>query len=421
MERSTDAGTRAALATAEAEGVTTVWDRFQAQEPQCGFGLLGLCCRHCLMGPCRIDPFGEGPKTGTCGASADTMVARGLGRAIAAGTASHSGHAKHLAHALYKSAHGQAPDYPVRDEVKLRSVASRLGVATEGKSTEELAAKVADLALAEFSERHTPLAWVETTLTKGRKDLYNRLGVMPYGIDSAIAEMMHRTTLGVDHDPVNITLGAVKNALCDYAGMHMGTDLSDILFGTPQPVATRANLGVLKEHAVNIAVHGHNPVLSDIVVQVAQEMDREAVAAGAREGINVVGICCTGNEVMMRHKIPLACNSIAQEMAIVTGAVDAIVADYQCVFPSLVEIAQHYHTKVITTMSIAKTPGATHVDFKEETARQNAQEIIRLAIEAFKNRDGRPVHIPKEISSALAGFSVEAIVGALSAVNKEDP
>ena len=279
MERSTDAGTRAALAIAQEQGITTIWDRFDAQQPQCGFGLLGVCCRHCLQGPCRIDPFGEGPKAGTCGASADTMVARGLGRAIAAGTASHSGHAKHLAHTLHKAAHGHAPDYPIRDEAKLRALASRLGVATQGKSTMELAAKVADLALAEFSERHTPLAWVETTLTKGRRDLFNKLGVMPYGIDSAIAEMMHRTTLGVDHDPLNITLGAIKCALCDYAGMHMGTDLSDILFGTPKPVAVKANLGVLKKDAVNLAVHGHNPVLSDIVVQVASEMNKEAVAA----------------------------------------------------------------------------------------------------------------------------------------------
>jgi carbon-monoxide dehydrogenase catalytic subunit len=409
------------LRKADQEQLETVWDRFNAQAPHCGFGELGTCCRNCMQGPCRIDPFGEGATLGACGASGDTIVARNLGRAIAAGTAAHSGHAKHLAHTLLKSAEGRAPDYPIRDEVKLKGVAERLGISTSDKSTEELAKAVARAALEDFSEKETPVAWAATNVTQGRVETFIKHGVVPTGIDSAISEVMHRTAYGVDADPINLLMGGVKCALADFAGCHMGTDLADILFGTPKPVMSTANLGVLKAEGVNITLHGHNPVLSDVIVQVASELDEEAKKAGAPEGINLVGICCTGNEALMRHGIPSATHSVSQELAILTGAVDAMVVDYQCIMPSLGTLAECNHTKLITTMSIAKIPGADHIEFTEENARETAKEIIRQGIEAFKSRDPKKVNIPPQQSTMVAGFSTEAIVGALAKVDKDDP
>lgn len=408
------------LRVAEKMGIETVWSRYEAQLPQCGFGELGTCCHNCMQGPCRIDPFGEGPQKGVCGADADTIVARNLARAIAAGAAAHSGHAKHLAHTLLAWVEGKAPDYPVKDEAKLKAVATRLGIPTEGKDVRELAKEVAEAALAEFSEKTIPLAWVTTTLTRGRIEKAVQYNVVPTGIDSAISEIMHRTSYGVDADPVNILLGGVKCALADFAGCHMATDLSDILFGTPKPLVSIANMGALKPDAVNVALHGHNPVLSDVIVQVASEMEAEAKAAGAR-GINLVGICCTGNEVLMRHGVPPVTHSVSQEMVILTGALDAMVVDYQCAMPALASVAECFHTKLITTMPIAKIPGATHVEFKEEEAREKAKEILRLAIEAFKKRDPAKVRIPDYAPKAYVGFSTESIIEALAQVNKEDP
>jgi len=421
MEKSTDSATLSALKEAEKSGIKTVWDRYEAQQPQCGFGESGLCCRNCMQGPCRISPFEDGPQLGVCGANADVMVARWVSRAVAAGTAAHGGHAKHMAHTLLKSAKGEAADYPVKDEAKLRALAARIGV--NGGDTKELARQVAMKALEEFSEKETPLAWAASTMTKGRVDTFLKLGVVPTGIDSVVAESMHRTTYGVDADPVNLLLGAVKCALADYAGCHLATDLADVLFGTPQPAVTRANLGVLKKNAVNVAVHGHNPLLSDMVAQVAgeKELNDKAKAAGASEGINVVGVCCTGNEVMMRHKIPLATSSVSQETAILTGALDAMVVDYQCIMPSLANIAECFHTQLITTMSIAKIPKAVHIEFHEANARESARKIILAAVDAFKKRDPKKINIPTATSTAIVGFSTEAIVGALSMVNKEDP
>lgn len=417
--RSLDPAVQEMIVKAEKEGVETIWDRLETMEPQCGFGDLGLCCRHCLQGPCRINPFGE-PKRGICGATADTMVARGIDRAIAAGTAAHSGHAKHLAHTLKKMAMGEAGDYQIKDSGKLHAVASRHGIPVEGRDDLEIALDVAEAALADFHEKDTPVMWAATTVTPGRVKVLSELGLVPKGIDHEISEIMHRTLYGVDADPENLLLGGMRCGVADLAGCYMGTDLADILFGTPQPVVSQANMGTIKADAVNVALHGHNPVLSDMIVQVARDMEDEAKAAGAT-GINLVGICCTGNEVLMRHGIPSCTHSVSQEMALLTGALDAMVVDYQCIMPSVATVAECSGTPLITTMDMCKIPGATHMQFSEETAVENARAALGTAIEAFSRRKGKPVTIPEVKQTVVAGFSTETIVGALAKLDSEDP
>lgn len=419
-DKSRDPAVREMISRAEKLDVNTVWDRYGAMMPQCGFGDTGLCCRHCLQGPCRIDPFGEGPTAGICGATADTMVARGLDRAIAAGTAAHSGHAKHLAHTLMKTARGDAADYSIKDPDKLRAVAARMNIGIEGREDREIARDLAEAALADFHEKETPVMWAATVVTPERANLLAGLGLVPKGIDHEVSEIMHRTIYGVDADPVNLLLGGLRCGVADLAGCYMGTDLADILFGTPSPTVTEANMGVLKADAVNIALHGHNPVLSDVLVTSAPEMEAEARDAGA-SGINLVGICCTGNEVMMRHGIPACTHSVSQEMALVTGAVDAMVVDYQCIMPALADVAECMGTTLVTTMDMAKIPGATHVAFSEEAAGEKAKEIIRIAIGNFRKRRNRPVEIPQLKVPVVTGFSVEAIVGALRKVDPREP
>ena len=418
--KSTDPAVQEMIAKAESMNVVTVWDRYEAMQPQCGFGDTGLCCRNCLQGPCRIDPFGDGPDKAICGASADVMVARGLDRAIAAGTAAHSGHARHLAHTMLKMAEGKAKDYAVKDGAKLRAVATRMNIPVEDRSDNEIALDLAKAALADFGEKDTPVMWAATVVTKDRVKVLSDLGLVPKGIDYEVSEIMHRTLYGVDADAVNLLLAGLRCGVADLAGCYMGTDLADILFGTPTPVVTEANLGTLKADAVNIAVHGHNPVLSDLMVTVAGDMKKAAESAGA-SGINMVGICCTGNEVMMRHGIPSCTHSVSQEMAIMTGALDAMVVDYQCIMPSLVNVAECMGTTIVTTMDMCKITGATHVEFSEEAAAEKAKEAIDIAIENFTRRKNNGVTIPEIKNPVVAGFSVEAIVAALSKVDAEDP
>ncbi|MBS3982443.1 MAG: anaerobic carbon-monoxide dehydrogenase catalytic subunit [Dethiobacter sp.] len=418
--KSTDPAVQQMLGKAESEGIETVWDRYKDMQPQCKFGDAGLCCRHCLQGPCRISLRGGKPQLGICGATADVIVARGLARTIAAGTAGHSGHAKHLAHTLKKLVRGQAPDYAVKDQAKLRTVAERLGLEIDTLTVEEMASAVAEAALADFHEKDTPVLWAINGLPAKRVELFKESKLLPAGIDHEIAEIMHRTSMGCDADATNILLGALRCALADLAGCSMGTDLSDILFGTPQPKVTECNLGVLKPECVNIAVHGHNPVLSEVILAVSRQMDEEAKQAGA-ERINVVGICCTGNEVLMRHGVPPCTHSVSQEMAFMTGALDAMVVDYQCALPSVVTTAACTGGTVVTTMEIAKISGATHVDYAEENAMENARKIVRLGIDAFRRRQGKTTDVPADRQKVITGFSVEALVQALAKLDSADP
>jgi len=418
--KSHDPAVRRMIEKAGQVNVPTIWDRYEAMLPQCGFGDTGLCCRHCLQGPCRIDPFGEGPKTGICGASADTMVARGLDRAIAAGTAAHSGHARHLAHTLMKLAQGKTEDYAIKDKDKLMNVATRMNIAVEGRAENDVALDVAKAAMADFHEKETPVMWAATVVTPARAEKLTTLDMVPKGIDFEVSEIMHRTLYGVDADPVNLLVAGLRCGVADLAGCYMGTDLADILFGVPAPAVTSANMGTLKADAVNIAVHGHNPVLSDVLVGAAEKKAQDAIVAGAT-GINLVGICCTGNEIMMRHGIPSCTHSVSQEMAIVTGALDAMVVDYQCIMPSVATVAECFGTTIITTMDICKIPGTTHIAFTEASAAAKADEVFNIAIESFGRRKNKPVDIPDITTPVVTGFSLEAIVGALANVDAEDP
>ncbi|HVJ05613.1 MAG TPA: anaerobic carbon-monoxide dehydrogenase catalytic subunit [Candidatus Saccharimonadales bacterium] len=420
---SSDPSVKELLPIAKAGGIETIFDRHQVQQPQCGFGSLGLCCRICWKGPCRIDPFGEGPKYGICGADKDTIVARQLSRMMAAGAAAHSEHGRHIALALLAIADSKLADYKIHDEVKLFAVAKKLGIATDDRSLLDVVRDVAEVSLQDFQnqDHHTACNWLKATLTSKRMKRLTDAGVMPHNIDAVVAQTMARTNVGCDADYTNVILGGVRAALADFDGMALATELSDALFGTPKPTITAANLGVIKPTAVNIAVNGHNPLLSEVICDVAKQMNQQAIEAGAKDGINIVGICCTGNEVMIRHGIPLAANYLSQEMAIITGALDAMVVDVQCIMPSLPRVAQCFHTQVITTMDENKISGAKHVSFHEEHAAETAREIISLAISAYQRRDPKAVHIPDYKQTAIVGFSAEAIIAALSAVDAKDP
>ncbi|CDX04701.1 Ni-dependent carbon monoxide dehydrogenase precursor [Desulfitobacterium sp. LBE] len=419
--RSIDPAAQDLLKKAHRDGIETVWDRYDKQQPQCGFGSLGVCCRHCIQGPCRIDPFGQGPDKGICGATADVIVARNLLRQVAAGAAAHVDHAYDAVEALELAAQGKI-DYPIADAGKLKAVASGLGIDSEGKEPGALALEVVRVAYGDMGNHHNrPMKWVSAHAPKQRLEVWESLGIIPRNPDREIREAMHQTTMGMDADPVNLLLATAKQGLVDgYAGLKLATDMQDILFGTPAPVVTEANLGVLKEDYVNLIVHGHVPLLSEKIVQWAKTLSPEAEAVGAK-GVQVAGICCTGNEVLMRQGVPLATNYLAQELAIVTGAVDAMVVDVQCIMPSLSQISSCYHTELITTMPIVKIPGATHVPFALEKADEAAQEIVRKAIGAYARRDPNKVHIPDYRAKIIAGFSVEAIAGALGKLDPVQP
>lgn len=403
------------LEKAENDNVQTVWDRYQQQLPQCNYGLLGICCRNCNMGPCRIDPFGEGPQKGICGASADTIVARNLLVNIATGAAAHSDHGRDIIHTLQMVAEGKVDSHKICDEKKLKCLAMECGISTDGIPVKKIASELAGLLYADFGRQMPGGLPFLKRVPLPRLEIWKKLSVTPRGIDREIVESMHRTHMGVDNEPASLLLQGIRTSLADgWAGSMIATEVSDILFGTPHPKKAMANLGVLKEEMVNIIVHGHEPVLSELIVEAANDktLIELAYTKGAK-GINVCGMCCTGNEILMRHGISIAGNFLQQELAVITGVVEAMIVDVQCIFPSLGSLAKCYHTKFISTSEKARFPQAIHMELSEENAYQTAWNIVESAVNNFTRRKKSAVFIPKESMEATVGFSVEAITEAL--------
>ncbi|MEI7832512.1 MAG: anaerobic carbon-monoxide dehydrogenase catalytic subunit [bacterium] len=404
---SSDQAINTMVDVAKCEGIATVWDRYKAQQPQCKFGMTGVCCRLCHMGPCRITPKAS---HGICGADADTITARNLLREIAAGTAAHSDHGRMLVKTLRMVAQGKGGSYKITDSRRLHEVAKAFEVATEDRDDLTIAGELATFFMAQFAWSDEPNATLKMAPEK-RQALWKKLGIEPNGIDAAVVELMHRTTMGVDHDYHHLIMGGLKCSLADgWVGSLIATAVSDILFGTPKPLRSTVNLGVLSEDSVNIIVHGHEPTLSEMLAVAASSDEMLAYAKlKGSAGINIAGICCTANEVLMRHGLPIAGNFLQQELAIITGAVEMMIIDVQCVMPSLPEVMKCFHTKLISTSEIAETFNAEQVTFDAEHGYQHACNLIRLAIDNFANRDKARVRIPKESMDLVAGFSNETI------------
>jgi carbon-monoxide dehydrogenase catalytic subunit len=408
---SVDKATLEAYENAKSKDINTVFDRGEDMKP-CPIGAAGSCCKNCAMGPCRVPApkKEEGKqKVGICGATAETISARNFIRMIAGGAAAHSDHGRGVAEVFLAAARGQIPGYEVKDEQKLLSVAMDLEIDIEGKDKKEIAIEVGEKALAEWGKQEGEVLYLKKAPEK-RQEVWKKAGVWPRGVDREIVEIMHRTHIGVDMDYKSLMEQGTRAALGDgWGGSMMATELQDILFGTPVPVYGEANLGVLKKDEVNLIVHGHEPLLSEMIVIASRdpEMLKLAKSKGAK-GINISGICCTANEVLMRHGVPIAGNFLQQELAITTGAVDAMVVDVQCIMQSLQNVASCFHTKLITTSPKAHITGADRIMFNEHDAMNSAKEIVKASIESFANRKGEVI-IPDEKSPMIAGFSHETI------------
>lgn len=420
--RCIDPAVQELIQVAKDKGVTTSFDRFAAQQPQCQFGYKGLCCRFCLAGPCRIKP-GDGPGSrGICGASAWTIAARSVGLILLTGAASHSEHAHVILETTHKAVRGKAPAYILKDLEKLRRVCARVGIDCTGKNDRELALELCELAFQDYSRLKGQgySTWVQSTITEERREKFVTHDIMPSGVYNVISELVTQAHVGMDNDPVNLIFSALKVSLADYTGMHIGTDFSDILFGTPKPIVTEANMGVIDPDKVNIALYGHNPILSELICEAAGLLQEEAIAAGAK-GIQLLGICCTGNEVLMRRGVPIVTSYASAELPILTGALDAFVVDVQCIMPSIRTVAECCHTRIITTSPIAKIPGSYHIDFQAEHALEDAKAAIRYAIEAYTLRDKSRYHIPQDKYKVVAGWSLEALYELFGSINPDNP
>ncbi|HYA90021.1 MAG TPA: anaerobic carbon-monoxide dehydrogenase catalytic subunit [Thermodesulfobacteriota bacterium] len=415
-KKSIDPATIKMLKKAQADGCETIFDRAETMKP-CPIGAEGSCCKNCAMGPCRVPaPKKKGEtaaekakRTGLCGATAETISARNFARMVAAGTAAHSDHARGISEVFLATAKGDVPGFQLKDEQKLYQVAMDFGVEIGDRSIKDIAVDVGNKAVAEFGRQEGEPLFIKRAPLK-RQEIWKKFGITPRGIDREVVELMHRTHMGVDQDYKDILMAAARCALADgWAGSMISTELQDILFGNPVPVFGQINLGVLKKDEVNVVVHGHEPLLPEIMAGVVNEPEiQEAAKAVGAKGVNLAGMCCSANEILMRHGIPVAGNFLQQELAIVTGAVDAMVVDVQCEMQSLAQVAKCYHTKLITTSAKAKIDGAMHIEFEEHNAPNVAKKILMEGIQNFKNRKSN-VEIPSDTTDQVVGFSHETI------------
>ena len=414
--RSIDQATNEMITKAASDGCSIVFDRADTMKP-CPIGSVGNCCQNCSMGPCRV-PLAKGKeetpeekkkRRGVCGATAETIAARFFARMVAGGAAAHGDHARKVTEAFIAVARGEAPGYQIKDEQKLLQLALDLGVEIGERSNEEIAVDIGEILLKEFGRQGGQILFLKRAPLK-RQELWRKQGVAPRGIDREVVEIMHRTHMGVDQDYTSLLRQAVRTSLSDgWGGSMIATELQDVLFGTPAPVLGRINLGVLKEDEVNLIIHGHEPQLAEMLAVITQEPDMiEYARSKGAKGLNLAGMCCTANEILMRHGIPLAGNFLQQELAIVSGVLDAIIVDVQCIMQGLADVAQCYHTKVITTDPRAQIEGAMHIEFDEHHAADIARKIIKIAIDNFTNRSPK-VKVPKEQADLIAGFSHETI------------
>ncbi len=394
----------------ETHNLETCFERAEKLKP-CPIGASGACCKVCHMGPCRlVGKNAEKEARGVCGATLPVVAARYIARMAAAGAACHGDHGRDLVFTLLAVANGEAKDFQIKDVRKLHRIAEILGIEFgNGRAVNDVARDVALKFIEDFGRQRGELNYLKRA-PKKTQERWRKWGIAPQGIDREIAETMDRTTMGMDADPDSILNQALKVSLADgWGGSMIATDISDILFGTPMPVKAEASLGIFREDEVNIVIHGHEPSLAEMIADVVSEPAIiEYAKSKEAKGINLGGLCCTANEVLMRRGIPTAGGFTNQEPVIMTGLVDAIVVDVQCIMPAIVEISKKFHTKVITTSERAKIPHAMYIEYDEHRAKEIARQIVKIAIDNFPNRKERGSHITQRYP-VIAGFSHEYI------------
>ena len=396
------------LRKAERDGVETAFHR-AANMKACPIGADSACCKHCFMGPCRLNPKDPYGKVGVCGATIDTIMSRNFGRNVAAGSAAHTDHGMVMLDIFKEVVQGKLKDYTIKDPQKLEDLAKEIGIETEGREIKDIALDLCEELERTYTQVDGEIPFAKRVPEK-TLEVWRKYNMVPRGAMREIMELVHRTAMGMDQDHENLIHQCSRAALADgWGGSMVATEISDILFGTPTPVKAEVNMGCLKEDQVNIIIHGHEPNLFDSMIESVNDPTLvEAAKDAGAAGINLLGMCCSGLEMLSRHGIPHAGNFMSTEAILVTGAVDAMGVDVQCIKQGLAEVAQCYGTKLFTTNPRCHIEGTEHIEFEEHNPRGCTDSIVENAIVRFKNRN-KPIEIPNVKNEGVHGFSHEYI------------
>lgn len=395
-------------------GIRTVWERYKENHARSKDAPFQATCMTCQQGPCV-----NVKKEGVCGMNKDIIVAKNVVSETAIGASAHVGHGRRIGTILKGVGEGSVNAYSIKEPGKLNTIYKGLGLS--GANTNE--EKAVEVATAIFDDITTltgvPRMLVYRALEERRK-LWEEKGILINGGCPEIMEAMNRIAMGMDADMENLLLGACRLGLVDaYCGMYPATTIQDILLGVPKLVRIKTNLTVINPKEINVIVHGHIPALPEAIFSAAESYNADPANSPK---VNVVGMCCTGMEILMRRGVNYAGDILQQELAIATGAIELIVVDIQCTQPAIVDAANHFHTNVITTDPMSKIEGATHIEFDAEKADEIGSALIKMAVDNYARRDQTNVYVPDyEPHDMIGGFSTEQLIEALDKVKPGDP
>jgi carbon-monoxide dehydrogenase catalytic subunit len=404
-----------------ADGMTNVFDRFAPQEKiRCDYCTRGVSCQLCTNGPCRISEK-AGAVLGVCGIDPNAMAMRDMLLRNVMGTATYTHHAYEAFRTLKSTVDGKTP-FRLTDTGKLAWFAGKVGLDATGRP-EEVAARLADFLIAELSRGYDePSPLVEAFAPQKRKEVWQKLALYPAGVLHEIKDATASCLTNVDGDHVSLAKKALRLGIACIYGAQIPLEMvQDILFGTPMPHEVNTDLGIMDPDYVNIVFNGHEPWVGVATLLAAKDpaAQERARQAGAK-GIHLVASIECGQEVLQRFPVDdvfvgLTGNWLTIEPLLATGTVDVFAMDENCSPPWLKPYEEKYRCTLVSVNDLVRIPGVErNLDYKPPEAANIARQLISFALENFRARRGTvQPRVPHRIQKAIAGFSVEAVLGAV--------
>ncbi len=363
--------------------------RVESQSVKCGFGLQGVCCRLCSNGPCRIEP--DAPH-GICGASADVIVARNFLRAVASGSGCYIHVVENTARNLKNTALAGGP---VKGEKALDRLCARFGI-SDGDSCQRAAA-VAQMVLDDlYRPADEQMTLTEKMAYPPRLKKWRELGILPGGANAEIVKGVVKCSTNLSSDPVDMLLTCLRLGISTgIYGLTLTNLLNDVMLGEPEIRCAPVGLGVIDPDYINIMITGHQhsmfSYLQDRLIE--PEIVERAKAAGAK-GFKLVGCTCVGQDLQLRgaHYTQVfdghAGNNYTSEAVLATGAIDAVLSEFNCTLPGIEPICDKLKIKQICLDDVAKKQNAVYKPFVFATRERDSDVIIDEIIASYKDRRG---------------------------------
>ena len=389
-------------------GAIGSFERNELQSAKCSFGTAGICCRLCSNGPCRVT---DKSPLGVCGANRDTIVARNFLRSVAAGAACYLHVAENAARALQHSNGNVSPP-------ALARLAKRLGINSAGRDNAGLAIVVADAVLADlYRPKHEKMRLIERLAPAKERKRWSEIGLMPGGAKAEVFEAFVKTSTNLNSNATDLLLHCLRlGVITGYYGLVLTNSLNDAILGDPEIRRTDCGLGTINPETLNIAVTGHQQARSMLALErlIDAGLKSAALEAGA-SGVSVVGLTCVGQDMQSRAMASSiafsghAGDNYTAEAALMTGAIDLLVSDFNCTIQGLDEIAVEQGIPEVCIDEVAMLPNAVVLPLDGDWS-DTAEMVVGGAAKHFAKRKGVELSLPRTKIKTLTGMTENSLV-----------